>query len=168
MPRGSVGVEAAARCRIVQMPFREGLPPRRRDAVKAEEAGGESFEAAGLEAVKAEEEGGEGFEAVGIDGGEVEGGLEGGDGCEAVDLDDSEFFTEDVVGGCLADGCGFEAVGLEGGEEGCEGSDDRFGAVCSEECGEEDMGDEELKIALRDSAASVLLDELARHMGDGV
>jgi hypothetical protein len=163
------------------MPFREGLPPRRRDAVKAEEAGGESFKAeeeggegfeaeeeGGLGAVKAEEEGGEGFETVGIDGGEVEGGLEGGDGCEAVDLDDSEFFTEDVVGGCLADGCGFEAVGLEGGEEGCEGSDDRFGAVCSEECGEEDMGDEELKIALRDSAASVLLDELARHIGDSV
>ncbi len=48
------------------------------------------------------------------------------------------------------------------------GGDDRFEAVGSEECGEEDLGDEELKIALRDSAASVLLDELARHIGDGV
>ncbi len=161
------------------MPFREDSPPRRREAVKAEEAGGESVEAVGMGAVKAEEEGGEGFEAVGIDGCEEEGCLEGGDGVEAVGRDDSEFFTEDVVGGCLADGgaCGLESgeEGCEGGEEGCEDGGEEGceeggeeGCEGGEECCEEDMGDEELKIALRHSAASVLLDELARHIGDGV
>ena len=154
---------------MMQMPFREDSPPRRREAVKAEEAGEEEGCL----------EGGDGVEAVGIDGCEEEGCLEGGDGVEAVGRDDSEFFTEDVVGGCLADGgaCGLESGedGCEGGEEGCEDGGEEGceeggeeGCEGGEECCEEDMGDEELKIALRHSAASVILDELARHIGDGV
>ena len=149
LPRGSVGVEAAARCRIVQMPFREeDSPQRRREAVKAEEAGGESFEAVGMGAVKADEEGGEGFEAGGIDGCEEEGCLEGEEAVKAEEEGGEEGCEDGGEEGCE-----------EGGEEGCEGC---------EECCQEDMGDEELKIALRHSAASVILDELARHSGDGV